>query len=102
MGDQPVARPLPAHKTAQTHNKRTQTSMPRMGFEPTIPMFEREKTVHALDRAATLIGFHPPHSLKIYSCQVHHTVTLDMSSKGRLSEKCPSAYIIRLFYPSDI
>jgi hypothetical protein len=25
-------------------------------FEPTIPAFEREKTVHALDRVATLIG----------------------------------------------
>jgi hypothetical protein len=27
-GDQPVARPLPAHRTAQTQNKGTQTSMP--------------------------------------------------------------------------
>jgi hypothetical protein len=25
-------------------------------FEPTIPAFERAKTVHALDRAATVIG----------------------------------------------
>jgi hypothetical protein len=31
--------------------------MPRVGFEPTIPVFERAKTVHALDRAATVIGF---------------------------------------------
>jgi hypothetical protein len=30
--------------------------MPRMGFEPTIPVFERAKTVHALDRAATVFG----------------------------------------------
>jgi hypothetical protein len=29
--------------------------MPRVGFEPTIPEFERAKTVHALDRAATVI-----------------------------------------------
>jgi hypothetical protein len=50
-GDQPVARPLPAHRTTQTQNKRTQTPMPRVGFEPTIPVFERAKTVHALDRA---------------------------------------------------
>jgi hypothetical protein len=28
--------------------------MPRMEFEPTVPMFERAKTVHALDRAATV------------------------------------------------
>jgi hypothetical protein len=27
-----------------------------MGLEPTIPVFEREKTVHALDGAATVIG----------------------------------------------
>jgi hypothetical protein len=25
-------------------------------FEPTIPVFERTKTVHALDRSAALIG----------------------------------------------
>jgi hypothetical protein len=30
--------------------------MPRVGFEPTIPVFERAKTVHALDHAATVIG----------------------------------------------
>jgi hypothetical protein len=30
--------------------------MPRVGFEPTIPAFERAKTVHASDRAATVIG----------------------------------------------
>jgi hypothetical protein len=30
--------------------------MPRVGFEPTIPVFERAKTVHALDHAVTVIG----------------------------------------------
>jgi hypothetical protein len=30
--------------------------MPRMEFEPTISVFEWAKTVHALDRAATVIG----------------------------------------------
>jgi hypothetical protein len=30
--------------------------MPRVRFEPTIPVFERGKTVYALDRSATLIG----------------------------------------------
>jgi hypothetical protein len=44
------------YRTTQTQNKRTQTSMPRVGFEPTIPVFERAKTVHALDRAVTPIG----------------------------------------------
>jgi hypothetical protein len=56
MGDQPVARPLPIHRTTQAQNKHTQTSMPWVGFEPTISTFERTKTVHVLDRAATVIG----------------------------------------------
>jgi hypothetical protein len=30
--------------------------MLRVGFEPTIPMFERAKTVHISDRVATVIG----------------------------------------------
>jgi hypothetical protein len=29
--------------------------MPEVEFEPTIPVFQRAKTVHALDRAATVI-----------------------------------------------
>jgi hypothetical protein len=40
----------------QTQNIRTQTSMPRVEFEPTIPAFKRAKTVHTLDRAANVIG----------------------------------------------
>jgi hypothetical protein len=55
-GHQPVARPLPTHRTTQIQNKQTQTSMPRVGFEPTIPVFERAKRVHALDRAVIEIG----------------------------------------------
>jgi hypothetical protein len=31
--------------------------MPWVGFEPTIPVFERAKTVHALDREATVISY---------------------------------------------
>jgi hypothetical protein len=55
-GDQPVARSLPTHRTAQTQNERTQTSMPQVRFEPTTPVFERTKTVRALDLAANVIG----------------------------------------------
>jgi hypothetical protein len=29
--------------------------MPQEGFEPTTPVIQRAKTVHALDRAATVI-----------------------------------------------
>jgi hypothetical protein len=49
-GDQPVTRPLPIHRTTQTQNKRTQTSMSRVRFEPTIPVFELTKTVPVLGR----------------------------------------------------
>jgi hypothetical protein len=56
MGDRPVARPVPAYRTRQTQNKRTQTSTPRIGSEPMIPVFEWVKTVHASDRATTVIG----------------------------------------------
>jgi hypothetical protein len=58
MDDQFVARPLPIHRThkhrinAYTHH----TSMPCVGFEPTIPASERAKTVHVLDRSATVTG----------------------------------------------
>jgi hypothetical protein len=31
--------------------------MPQVGFEPMIPVFEQAKIVHALDRAAMVIGF---------------------------------------------
>jgi hypothetical protein len=54
--DHPVARPLPAHRTAQTENKRTEASMPQVGFKLRIPVFQQAKTVHALDCAATVIG----------------------------------------------
>jgi hypothetical protein len=30
--------------------------MLRLGFEPTIPVFERAKTVHVLDREAFVVG----------------------------------------------
>jgi hypothetical protein len=42
-GDQPFARTLSTHRTPQTQNKCTQTSMPWVGFEPAIPAFERPR-----------------------------------------------------------
>jgi hypothetical protein len=45
----------PRKAATYTQNIRTQTSIPRVGFEPTIPVFERATTVHDLDRAATVI-----------------------------------------------
>jgi hypothetical protein len=57
--DQLVARLLPKHRTTQTQkNAYThQTSMPWVGFEPTIPASERAKTVHVSDCSATVTGF---------------------------------------------
>jgi hypothetical protein len=52
MGDQAVARPL----LIKTQSKHRETSMSGVRFESTILAFERAKTVHALDRAATVIG----------------------------------------------
>jgi hypothetical protein len=52
-GDQPVARPLPAQGNT---NAGRQTSMPRVRFEPTTLVLKQAKTVHALDRATTVIG----------------------------------------------
>jgi hypothetical protein len=39
-GVQLVARQLPTHRMTQTQNKRTQTSMPHVGFDHTTPVFE--------------------------------------------------------------
>jgi hypothetical protein len=55
-GVQPVARPRPTRRTTQTQNKRIHTSMPWVGFEPTILAFKRAKMVHALAREVTAIG----------------------------------------------
>jgi hypothetical protein len=41
----------------QTQNTRRQTSMPWVGFKLTIPAFKLVKTFHALDHAATVIGY---------------------------------------------
>jgi hypothetical protein len=55
-GDQPVARPLPIYRTTQHRKTRTHIYMPQVGFEPVIPVFERPKTVRALDRSAIGTG----------------------------------------------
>jgi hypothetical protein len=58
------------HTEQHKQNKRTQTCMSQVGFEPTIPVFENAKTVHTSDRAATLIGKNWSTYLKIpRACQ---------------------------------
>jgi hypothetical protein len=52
----------PRHKASayiqdnKKQDKNTETSMPRVRFEPTTPVLERDKTVHALDPPANVIG----------------------------------------------
>jgi hypothetical protein len=53
-GNQP--RRIAAYTGQHKQKKRGQTSMPWVGFKPTIPVFGRAKTVHALVSAATVIG----------------------------------------------
>jgi hypothetical protein len=65
--DQPVARPLPIQKTTQTQNKRTKTPIPRVRSEPTISVPERAKTVHALDRVATVTSRNYISTSRIFS-----------------------------------
>jgi hypothetical protein len=57
-GISPAPRPVVWCLHTGQHNteKRRHISMPRAGFGPAIPMFERPKTVLALDRATIEIG----------------------------------------------
>jgi hypothetical protein len=89
-GDQPVTRLLPAHRTAQTQSKRTQTFMPQVGFEPPIPAFKQMKTVHALECTATLTSF-----LKTYDPQNH------LSEISGLSSSCLKEISARLYQTNE-
>jgi hypothetical protein len=67
----------------EQHNLRIntlKTSIPRVGLEPTIPAFERAKTFHALDRAATVTG-----------CQIHYSYLItwdEANSEGDNRKIC--------------
>jgi hypothetical protein len=52
MGDHPCRKVI----TYVGQNKRRQTSMPRLGFKSTIPVFQWAKTFNALNHAATVIS----------------------------------------------
>jgi hypothetical protein len=45
------------HRTTGTQNKRRETSMSRVEFEPTIPVFERAKTVQVYLASSVSIDF---------------------------------------------
>jgi hypothetical protein len=48
--------------------------MPQVGFEPTIPVFKWVKTVHVLDRAATVINCN-----ELYGTYFSNTAILEFS-----------------------
>jgi hypothetical protein len=53
-----------------------------MGFEPTTPVFEGAKTVHALDRVATVIGPKITNLRKLKEMEY----LLDLSYSSKLDE----------------
>jgi hypothetical protein len=56
--------------------------MPQVGLEPTIPVFERAKTVHALDPAATVRGRLETVTLFNYlGCQESSNTNYDVENK---------------------
>jgi hypothetical protein len=95
-GDEPVARPLPTHRTTQTRNKRTQTSMTWVGFEPTIPAFERAKTVHALDRGTTVTGLHIHRTTQTLKLT---RTNINISGRNWTHNRCGRAW--KMVHPSD-
>jgi hypothetical protein len=54
--------------------------MPRVGFEPTIPVFERANTVHALDCAAAVIDQRP-----VYTPPPNYQVNALLSASEEVS-----------------
>jgi hypothetical protein len=66
--------------------------MPWLGFEPTIPAFERAKTVHALDRAATVIGF-PFRMLFVNSTMLYQFHCSGRNYKLIVSEELETTYL---------
>jgi hypothetical protein len=92
-GDQPIARPLPTHRTTQSQNKRTQTSMHCMEFEPKIRASERAKIVHALDRASTVIG--PVDTTPSYFSKIHFILYSNLGL-GLPSGLFPSGFLTKI------
>jgi hypothetical protein len=46
------------HRMTHTKNKSRETYMPLVVFEPTIPVYDRTRTFHALDRATNVTGIY--------------------------------------------
>jgi hypothetical protein len=74
------------YRTTQTHNKPTETSMYWVGFEPTIPVSERTKTVHASNRVATVMD-----CPLIYE-YINHYIPPELTKSTRLRREGDSAF----------
>jgi hypothetical protein len=68
--------------TKHKQNKRTQIPIPRVELEPTIPVIERAKTVHALARAATVTGEHSSHNAEM-TPQINFLLDFPRSARKR-------------------
>jgi hypothetical protein len=53
--------------------------MPQVGFEPTIPVFERSKTVHALDLTAIVIDFNDKYHNKMSKLYKDQSIEIDLT-----------------------
>jgi hypothetical protein len=63
--------------------------MPWVGFESTIPVFERAKTFHALDRVATVFGWMCTKTANIthFACYTRNLVLTQCNFAGKIIKK---------------
>jgi hypothetical protein len=73
--------------------------MPRVGFESMIPVFERAKTVHTLDRAATVIGYVTYMNIKFLSEEVTSVSAYPQPDGSLSSDPYFSACLAREILP---
>jgi hypothetical protein len=79
------------HTEQHKHRTNSHTHMPWVGFEPTILVSKRAKCVHALDRAATVIG----NSLSDIFRNQAINVTIETTPFRFLEQFCDVKYISR-------
>jgi hypothetical protein len=84
------------HRGQHKQNTHIHTSMSRVKFEPTTPVFERAKAVHALDRAATVIG-NPLYAWQYYGKCTNCESPFSHSSRG----PCYFVVLISELSPND-
>jgi hypothetical protein len=66
--------------------------MPSVAFEPTYPVLERSKTVHALDRAATVIVHHG--TIHPQYVHIHRSINVNILTAAILWYYVTSQYSI--------